>query len=255
MNLELFIERHSTKNGRYYSVSPEALWRFYSIKALTKVRYPSVTTILSAVSDDRELREWQKRVGKRKAEAIKNAAAKRGTAVHSYIEAFYTNKTFPALTADELRYVEQAVPVLNKCKPLFLEQPVFWADNRNPRIGFAGTLDACFNLSLNGKNTNIIADFKTWTKPKSPKYLFKYSFQLAAYCGALNYLTNGLYKINEALILGLTPSNSYLYFLDKDSLREYWETWLVILDAYFNSTAFDWNTTIARLPIPQQLDL
>ena len=250
--LEIDITRHSDEEGkRYYAVSPESLWHFFAVRSVTRIRYPSVTTILDKVSDKEGLRAWQNRVGYAKAEAIKAAAARRGTAIHSYIECYYKKKKLPALKAEELSYITQVMPLLVRSFPLFIEQPIFWANSENPRIGYAGTLDICLQLKVGDEVKNVIADFKTWSKPKNPQYLYSYCFQLAAYAGALNYLTKGLYKINEALIIGLTPSGSHLYYLNKDAMRAYWDTWEEILYSYFNDKYFPWKDRVQELPKPE----
>ena len=54
-------------------------------------KLPSVTTILQATQDAEKaesLKRWAERVGTAEAERIKNTAAKRGTAMHSYLEAY-----------------------------------------------------------------------------------------------------------------------------------------------------------------------
>ena len=52
-------------------------------------KLPSVTTILAATQSDEKrasLEAWKNRVGSGEAERIKNTAATRGTAMHSYLE-------------------------------------------------------------------------------------------------------------------------------------------------------------------------
>ena len=61
---------------RHYSVGDEKL--------------PSVTTILAATQPDEKresLQKWKDKVGQVEADKIKNLAASRGTAMHSYLEA------------------------------------------------------------------------------------------------------------------------------------------------------------------------
>ena len=49
--------------------------------------YPSVTTILSILSED-SIRAWRSRVGEEEANKISTRAAGRGTLVHSIIEGY-----------------------------------------------------------------------------------------------------------------------------------------------------------------------
>ena len=85
-------KRELLKGDRHYDVNDEKL--------------PSVTTILQATQDAEKaesLQRWTEKVGVFEAERIKNQAAKRGTAMHSYLETYiqggkavsYTHLTLP----------------------------------------------------------------------------------------------------------------------------------------------------------------
>jgi hypothetical protein len=70
-------KREILKGDRHYDVNDEKL--------------PSVTTILQATQDVEKaesLKRWVQKVGEVEAERIKNVAAKRGTAMHSYLETY-----------------------------------------------------------------------------------------------------------------------------------------------------------------------
>ena len=69
--------RETLKGVRHYDVNDEKL--------------PSVTTILQATQSlekAQSLARWASRVGQTEADRIKNTAAKRGTAMHSYLETY-----------------------------------------------------------------------------------------------------------------------------------------------------------------------
>ena len=69
--------RETLKGVRHYDVNDEKL--------------PSVTTILQATQSlekAQSLARWASRVGQVEADRIKNQAAKRGTAMHSYLETY-----------------------------------------------------------------------------------------------------------------------------------------------------------------------
>ena len=56
---------------------------------LGEEKLPSVTTILAATQDEEKkasLAKWKERVGDVQADKIKNTAASRGTAMHTYLE-------------------------------------------------------------------------------------------------------------------------------------------------------------------------
>ena len=70
-------KREILKGDRHYDVNDEKL--------------PSITTILQATQDAEKaesLKRWTQKVGEVEAERIKNVAAKRGTAMHSYLETY-----------------------------------------------------------------------------------------------------------------------------------------------------------------------
>ena len=67
--------RELIENKRHYAIGSSKL--------------PSVTTILAetASSEKREsLAKWKQKVGEKEAERVKNVAASRGTAMHTYLE-------------------------------------------------------------------------------------------------------------------------------------------------------------------------
>ena len=67
--------RSLIEGNRHYDVSNEIL--------------PSVTTILQATQSDEKkasLANWRRKVGENEAEKIKDEAAKRGTAMHEFLE-------------------------------------------------------------------------------------------------------------------------------------------------------------------------
>ena len=54
------------------------------------VKYPSITTVLSILSED-GIRKWKERVGEEEAAKISYRASTRGTAVHEIIEKYIDN--------------------------------------------------------------------------------------------------------------------------------------------------------------------
>jgi hypothetical protein len=67
--------RSLINDARHYDIGDEKL--------------PSVTTILSATQSEAKrasLAKWKQKVGENEAERVKNVAASRGTAMHTYLE-------------------------------------------------------------------------------------------------------------------------------------------------------------------------
>jgi len=68
------------KNHKHYYLTPNG------------VTYPSVTTMLSATSDNKEsLERWRNNVGHQVANYITTESAKNGTATHEIIEQYLNN--------------------------------------------------------------------------------------------------------------------------------------------------------------------
>lgn len=257
---DLKLNRVEDASGRHYEVSPFLAQSYYGVYSPIILKYPSVTTILDRFMDKSRLEAWKKKVGDQAAERIRQGAAQRGSKIHEFLEATLTRKKRPpALTSEEVGYVSNILPILRNCFPLFMEQSIFWIDNENIHIGYAGTLDFCFRadgrvFGLEGERV-FVADFKTWRKPKEPKYMISYCLQLAAYAGALNYLTKGIYRVNSALIFGMTQGGRYIYLLDIELMRYYWNMWLRILDAYFLNQPFNWSQETSNSPLPVLVNL
>lgn len=251
------IAKSHTDEGVVYHLPTDLIRVFYERVNLPshkkQFRYPSVTTLINAVQDKSGLEKWEQRVGKAKAEQIRRSASQRGTSVHAFIESYYKQQPFPVLTADEIQYVKHIFPVFKQMKLIFSEQKIFWVSDTHPLCGYAGTIDACVSVDLErivdqqtkepvGQGIhNVIADIKTWTKPKPEKYLVSYFLQLAAYAGGLNFLSKNLYKVNKGLIVAATPDNLYLHYLNSEAMRFYWYKWVEILNAYFFQRPFDWQ--------------
>ena len=95
--------RSLINDERHYEVGPEKL--------------PSVTTILAATasSEKREsLNKWKARVGEVEAERIKNTAATRGTAMHSYLEMHSNGENLLDLTIEGLAARSMAETIIKQ---------------------------------------------------------------------------------------------------------------------------------------------
>jgi len=135
--------------------------------------YPSVTTVLSIINEDK-IREWKQRVGEEKANKIGLQAANRGTAVHNIIEKYINNED----TSDFMPHVQQSLqnlkPLIDKhvTKVFATECPLY-----SDHLKLAGTCDAI--VEWDGVPT--IVDWKTSRRPKKKTDIPNYFCQLAAY--------------------------------------------------------------------------
>jgi hypothetical protein len=160
--------RSLIEGNRHYDVSNEIL--------------PSVTTILQATqSDDKKasLAKWRRRVGENEAEKIRDEAAKRGTAMHEFLEMHLRGDKLLDLSSEGLAarsmaraIIEQGLKDINEIWGS--EVTVFY-----PGL-YAGQTDLCGIYS--GRES--IIDFKQTNKPKRVEWIEDYFLQLAAYATA-----------------------------------------------------------------------
>ena len=135
--------------------------------------YPSVTTVLSIINEDK-IAAWRAKVGEEKANRIGTQAANRGTAVHSIIEKYLHNED----TSDFMPHIQQSLqnlkPLIDKhvTKVFATECPLY-----SDHLKLAGTCDAI--VEWDGVPT--IVDWKTSRRPKKKTDIPNYFAQLAAY--------------------------------------------------------------------------
>jgi len=185
------LESVTTDSGRFYT-TPDGK------------KYPSVTTVIGAASDKTWLYEWQRRVGKKKAQEITSRAATRGTKIHRMFEKYLMN---------ESDYLANAVPIN---KSLFLEmKPI--VDKRMSKIyGVEHTLYS-HRLRTAGK-TDVIAefdgiasivDFKTSSRLKEESDIRGY-FQQATCYALMTGERHGIH-IHKIVVLICTPEGPQVF--------------------------------------------
>jgi hypothetical protein len=157
------MSSETTDKGRYYT-TPEGN------------KYPSVTTILSAISDNSWKDEWIARVGKEEAEKISKKATTRGTAVHELTEQYLRNNSdykkghMPSNIAN-FQYIK---PFLDKHVGIIagLEVPLY-----SDTLRIAGRVDCVAQWD----DEWSIVDFKTSKKEKTRDDIHNYFMQESAY--------------------------------------------------------------------------
>ena len=160
--------RSLIQGNRHYDVNQEML--------------PSVTTILQGTQDEektRSLAEWKRKVGENEAERIKNEAARRGTAMHEFLEYYLQNKKIL-----DLSDVGQAASSMGQAiiDQGFKDLSEIWGSEVTlfyPGL-YAGQTDLCGVY----QNRESIIDFKQTNKPKRKEWIEDYFLQLAAYAMA-----------------------------------------------------------------------
>ena len=208
--------RSLVNDERHYEVGSEKL--------------PSVTTILSATQSDEKrasLAKWKAKVGDVEADRIKNTAATRGTAMHSFLESHLNGQGLLDLT-DEGRAARSMAETIIKQGLGDLQE--IWGNEvvlYYPEL-YAGQTDLCGIY----QGRDSIIDFKQSNKPKQDSWIEDYYLQGAAYATAHDciYGTN----IEQTVILICTPDNFFQRFIvNGQRFKHYKSEWLKKVDKYY----------------------
>jgi hypothetical protein len=157
------LEANTTENGRFYT-TPEGNV------------YPSVTTVLSRVSDNTWLSKWKERVGEAEAAKILTQAGRRGTSVHELCEAYLKNDP-----TYKKGHMPANIASFNSIKPHLdanitsvggLELPLY-----SDKLRVAGRVDCL--AKWNGSWS--IVDFKTSKREKTHDSIHNYFMQASCY--------------------------------------------------------------------------
>ena len=209
--------RSLIKDERHYEIGAQKL--------------PSVTTILNVTSSDEKresLAKWKAKVGEVEAERVKNTAATRGTAMHSYLE-YHLNKQGLLDLSDEGGVARNmAQTIIDKG---FGDLHEIWGNEVvlfYPDL-YAGQTDLCGVY----QGRDSIIDFKQTNKPKKDEWITDYYLQGAAYATAHDCIYNT--NIEQIVVLMCTPDNFFQRFIiNGQRFRDYKSEWLRRVDAYYN---------------------
>ena len=201
--------------------------RKYSIG---KEKLPSVTTIISSTQDadkTANLAKWKLKVGEVEAERIKNTAALRGTAMHTYLEHYVKGGNVLDLTDLGREARSMGEVIIKKGLPDMdevwgVETTLFY-----PGL-YAGQTYMCGVY----QGRESIIDFKQSNKPKRAEWIGDYKLQLAAYATAHDQVYGT--SIEQGVILMCTPDNYFQRFIVNGSeFREYKWKWLQKISDYY----------------------
>ena len=187
--------RSLVEGNRHYDVSNEIL--------------PSVTTILQATQSDEKkasLAKWRQKVGDNEAEKIRDEAARRGTAMHEFLEMH--------LRGDKLLDLSDEGLAARNMARIIIEQGLkdideIWGSEVTlfyPGL-YAGQTDLCGIYS--GRES--IIDFKQTNKPKRTEWIEDYFLQLAGYAMAHDVI----YKtcVDQGVILMCSKDGFFQKFI------------------------------------------
>jgi genome maintenance exonuclease 1 len=208
--------RSLIKDERHYDINSEKL--------------PSVTTILAATQSDEKrasLAKWKEKVGSNEADNIKNKAASRGTAMHTYLEHHINGGGLLDLSSEGREAESMAKTIIEKGLGDLHE---IWGSEvvlHYPGL-YAGATDLCGIY----QGRDSIVDFKQSNKPKKDEWIEDYKLQLAAYATAHDYVYRT--NIEQGVILMVTPDNFFQRFIINGSqFREYKWMWLEKVSKYY----------------------
>ena len=210
--------RSLINDARHYDIGDEKL--------------PSVTTILAATQSDEKrasLAKWKQKVGENEAERVKNVAANRGTAMHTYLERHIMGQGILDLTEIGQEAERMAKTVIDKGFPDLEE---IWGSEVTlyyPGL-YAGATDLC-GIYMGRAS---IVDFKQTNKPKRDEWIEDYKLQMAAYAMAHDHVYGT--DIDQGVILMCTPDCFFQRFIINGQQFRNWKgEWLRRVDQYYEN--------------------
>lgn len=200
-------------------------------------RYPSVTTILSAVVNEEKkkiLDDWRKRIGNEQADIISARGRQRGTKVHQLIEDFFCNpEKFD--TSSVMPHVLGGFKTLKSAMENNVESICFFEQNLiSHTLKVGGRVD-CVGFLKDGDLS--IIDFKTSRRIKKATDCQDYFIQTAIYGIMLNELLAQQNRPNriEKITIMMTADDHKTPLVFIDDLRN-WETAaLDTIETYWNT--------------------
>ena len=190
------LKMHWNKKFKYPTSSRSLIdgKRHYDIG---QTKLPSVTTIISATQSEekkKSLADWKARLGVQAADRVRDIAALRGTAMHTYLDAYIQGTGHKDLTSVGREAEPMAKKIINDG---LIDLSEIWGSEVTlyyPEL-YAGATDVVG--IYNGRES--IIDFKQTNKPKRREWIEDYFVQLGAYAMAHNYVYQT--KIQSGIIL------------------------------------------------------
>ena len=211
-------KRELLKGDRHYDVNDEKL--------------PSVTTILQATQDADKaegIKRWTQKVGEAAARRVLEQSAKRGTAMHSYLETYLQGGKVLDLRDVGREASSMAETIIAKG---FNDLEEIWGSEVTlfyPNL-YAGQTDLCGVY----QGRESIIDFKQSNKPKRVEWIKDYKLQMVAYAMAHDQVYNT--QIEQGVILMCTPDNFFQKFtVNGREFRELKWEWLKRIDNYYET--------------------
>lgn len=175
----------------------------------TGERYPSVTTVLGAMSDKTHLNQWRSRVGDVEANMVSARAASRGTSVHNMCENY-------VLGNDIGNNMPHNVLIFNQIKKILDEKVDLIRATEctlySHHLKIAGTCD----LIANYDGRLAIIDYKTSLRRKRKDWIESYFLQTSLYSYMLWEMT-GIGVKDIVIIIGVDDELDAQVFVERPS--------------------------------------
>lgn len=174
----------------------------------TGERYPSITTVLSILSED-AIRAWRARVGEDVANQVSTRASNRGSAVHSILERYLRNEDTTGFYPHIQQSFSNLKPHLDEnVGTIFgLEVPLYSA-----HLGLAGRCDCIAEW----KGVPSIIDFKTSKRIKKKENISSYFAQMAAYAIMWEERT-GMPIVNTVIVMDVDFEQPLIFEEHRDN--------------------------------------
>lgn len=239
------LQRIDTPSGRAYALFAEGDKTLF---------FPSVTSVLSLKSSS-YLAELEENIGKEELQRISERAAKRGTAMHLFLENYmicmkqkgdpdtcllYTQrKSTDTLlyemdkdrvdTGRSLFYNVYHSGVFDKIKKVIFTEKFLWSE----KFLFAGTTDFGF---IDMDDYIVITDFKSASSPRTDDVIDKYKCQVGAYAIAFEEMYNKPVQRGEVWIS--YPDGMQIITVKGDEMEEKKKEFVELCDTYHSM----WDT-------------
>lgn len=191
----------------------------------TGVRFPSVTTMLGAMSDTSWLQDWKDRVGEEEAARVSAIASRRGKNIHKHIEDYLKDelneKKMMPFNAEIFYQMKRQID--KSLSVIYAIEAIMIAYN----LGLAGTCDL-FGV-WNGIPSVI--DHKTSKKPKNKEDILSYFLQCTLYSMMYEEIT-GIRLEQIVVLIGVDDEPEAQVFVEQRVNYE----WIVeaMLEEFYN---------------------
>ena len=221
--------------------------RYYIIE---ENKYPSVTTVLGAMTDSSGLDAWRKRVGEEEADRISKFSANRGTIMHQMIEYFLGSEkdsqkerlkeaqTLIIEFSKEEGFTEEELDMGRRLFYSFYNNGFFDKISKVISIeetlyshqmgGYAGRVD---NIYENAKAHLLILDFKTSRKRKKKDWIKNYFLQISAYFMAY-WEMHGIKPHGGEIWIAVENDEPQIFEVTWEDIQEYGKEFLGMVKEY-----------------------